>query len=553
MTLFRILIPTALLFAGAAAAQPPAPTPPPTPPQAVPAPAEEAPTPAPPAARQRAGRAFAPDAPMAPLPPRAMLAPVAPEWQDAPPTPAPAPVPHPAPKPAIADFDAPMPPMPPIDFDQDRLFELKEKIVDMEHNFKFDFDFDFPDMNDKIAIAGDRLSEMKMKFPFAFAPQAAGMGGKIRQNMSDDRAYEAGQRALEGRRYTEALEYFNQVAARGGNRADGAWYWKAYSLIKLGRADEARAALAELRKNYASSRWLDDAKALEVEAGKPVSPESESDEELKLIALNGLMQSDPDRAYPLLDNLLKSAQPPKIKRNAVYVLAQSNSPKAQQLLEQVARGEGNPDLQLTAIRYLGERRRQGGSNPVLAEIYNSSNDVNVKRAILNSLEGARDKDRLLQIAKTEKQQDLRLHAIRMLGSIQGTQSDIWALYQAEPTVEGKQQILETISGSAGNLDKLLEVARTEKEIKLRRFAINNLATSRAASTGDTLASMYTSEQDQDVKRSIIDALASQKNVKAMIQIARAEKDNRMQQRILERLVNMKSPEASDYLMEIIKK
>ena len=61
------------------------------------------------------------------------------------------------------------------------------------------------------------------------------------------------------------------------------------------------------------------------------------------------------------------------------------------------------------------------------------------------------------------------------------------------------------------------------------------------------------EQDQEIKRSIIDALASQKNVKAMIQIARAEKDNRMQQRILERLVNMKSPEASDYLMEIIKK
>ena len=120
-------------------------------------------------------------------------------------------------------------------------------------------------------------------------------------------------------------------------------------------------------------------------------------------------------------------------------------------------------------------------------------------------------------------------------------------------MEGKQQILETISGSAGNLDKLLEVARTEKEMKLRRFAINNLSTPRAASTGDTLASMYTSEQDQDVKRSIIDALASQKNVKAMIQIARAEKDNRMQQRILERLVNMKSPEASDYLMEIIKK
>jgi hypothetical protein len=431
---------------------------------------------------------------------------------------------------------------------------MKERMLEMQG--KFDMDMD---IQGKIAMAQDKLMtagsnfNFKFDFPFAMAPQATGVGGmKIRQMGNADRAYEAGQRALEGHRYTEALEYFNQVAAGGGNRADGAWYWKAYSLLKLGKADEARAAIAELRKSYASSRWLDDAKALEVEAGKPVSPESESDEELKLIALNGLMQSDPERALPLLDGLLKSAQPPSIKRKAVYVLAQSSSPKGQQMLEQVARGQGNPDLQLAAIRYLGEKRRQGGSNPVLAEIYGSSNDVNVKRAILGAFESARDKDRLLQIAKSEKDNDLRLHAIRLLGSMQGASADLWSLYGSESSPEIKQHILESLP-STGNLDKMLEVAKTEKDPKLRRFAIQNLASTRAATTGDTLAGIYTAEQDEAVKRSIIDALHSQRNVKAMIQIARAEKNSRMQQRILEQLVSMKSPEANDYLMEIIKK
>ena len=61
--------------------------------------------------------------------------------------------------------------------------------------------------------------------------------------------------------------------------------------------------------------------------------------------------------------------------------------------------------------------------------------------------------------------------------------------------------------SAGNLDKLLEVARTEKDPKLRRFAIQNLSTPRAATTGDTLATIYGSEQDEAVKRAIIDALS----------------------------------------------
>jgi hypothetical protein len=505
-----------LLLAGAAAAQPAPPPPPP-----------------------------APDVYAAPRPARAPRPVLAADM----PSPPQAPTPMAAPRPVLAPM-APLPPMPPMAIDQDRLFEMQEKAFEMqERAFEMqDMKFKF-NMDHQIAAVADSLTHLKLNMPFAYAPQQS---PAARARMSDDNAYAQGQRALEGRRYTEALEYFNQVAARGGNRADGALYWKAYSLIKLSRADEARAAIAELRKSHPSSRWLDDAKALEVEAGKPVTPESESDEELKLIALNGLMQSDPDRAFPLLESLLKSAQPPRIRRQAVYVLAQSNAPKAQQLLEQVARGQGNPDLQLSAIRYLGERRRQGGSNPVLAEIYGSSNDHNVKRTILSAFESARDKDRLIQIAKSEKEQDLRLHAIRLLGSIQGAQADMWSLFQSESTPEGKQMILESIP-SAGNLDKMVEVAKTEKDAKLRRFAINHLSNTRAATTGDALVQIYTNEADQEVKRSIVNALANQKNVKLLIQCARGEKDNRMQQRILEQLVNMKSPEASEYLMEIIKK
>jgi hypothetical protein len=218
----------------------------------------------------------------------------------------------------------------------------------------------------------------------------------------------------------------------------------------------------------------------------------------------------------------------------------------------MARGQGNPDLQILAIRSLGEKRRQGGSNPVLAEIYSSSNDPNVKRTVLSAFESVRDKDRLLAIAKSEQNQELRLHAIRMLGSIQGTQAEMWSLFQAEQSAEGKQMILESIP-SAGNLDKMLEVARTEKDPKVRRFAIHNLATQRAATTGDTLAQMYTSEQDQEVKRAIIDALSNQRNAKALITAARGENDTRMKQRIIERLVSLKTPEGNDYLMEILKK
>ena len=70
-------------------------------------------------------------------------------------------------------------------------------------------------------------------------------------------------------------------------------------------------------------------------------------------------------------------------------------------------------------------------------------------------------------------------------------------------------------------------------------------------TGDALVAMYP-DGDQDVKNAILDSLTSQRNAKAMVGLARAEKDPRLKQRIVERLAGMRSPEATDYLMEILK-
>jgi tetratricopeptide (TPR) repeat protein len=323
--------------------------------------------------------------------------------------------------------------------------------------------------------------------------------------MSADLLYGRGQSALDGRRWDEALNDFTQVVSKGGDRADGALYWKAYVLNKLGRRDDALAAIAELRKSYAASRWLDDAKALELEvkqaSGQPVSPESQTDEDLKLMALNGLMESDPDRAIPAVESLLKGAQPPRLKERALYVLAQSGSPKARQIVEQVARGgAGNPDLQVKAITYLGAAQRgivPGGQGretnaQVLFDIYNSSNDVNVKRAVLNSLSVNRDSDRLLQIAKTERNPELLMDVVRRLGPL-------------------------------------------------------------LASSADALTVIYNSSQDKNVKRAIVDDFYSRNNVKIMVSVARAERDPEMVRYIVGRLASMKSPEAADYLMEILKK
>jgi len=372
------------------------------------------------------------------------------------------------------------------------------------------------------------------------------------RHSDEDKAYQKGQTAIDGRRWDEAVQDFSTSAAENGPRADGALYWKAYALNKLGRREEALAALAELRKAYASSRWLDDAKALELEvrqaSGQKVNPNAEPDEDMKLLALNALMDSGDPRALPMLEKVLQSSQPPKVKEKALFVLAQSDSPKAHQILAQIARGGSNPDLQMKALNYLGimgsKENRQ-----ILSDIYASSGDTNVKRAILHSFMVSGDREHLLQAARSEKNAELRMDAIHQLG-ISGGQSELWQLYQAEPSIDVKEHILHSMF-VGGNSDKLIEVARNEKEIRLRKAAIHSLGI-MGEQTGPALASMYAAEKDPGLRGDIVNALFIQGNAKALVDLARKESNPEMKKMIVSKIAVMGSKEGTDYLMELLK-
>src|SRR5215472_5259193 len=143
-----------------------------------------------------------------------------------------------------------------------------------------------------------------------------------------------------------------------GHRADAALYWKAYSLNKAGQRAEATSTIAELRHDFPHSDWLKEAGALELQikqsTGQAIDPGRETDEDLKLLAIDGLMGSDPERAIPLLQNVLTNPNSSlKLKERALFVLAQSDSPQAGQIVGAIARGQSGPDLQVRAIHYLG--------------------------------------------------------------------------------------------------------------------------------------------------------------------------------------------------------
>ena len=120
---------------------------------------------------------------------------------------------------------------------------------------------------------------------------------KERERQREAELYEQGQEAMDQSRWDRAINAFDRVIELKGTRVDAALYWKAYSQNRQGLRAESLATIAQLTKAYPNSRYLKDAKALEVEVrsavGQPMRPENQSDEELKLMALAALQNADP--------------------------------------------------------------------------------------------------------------------------------------------------------------------------------------------------------------------------------------------------------------------
>jgi tetratricopeptide (TPR) repeat protein len=348
----------------------------------------------------------------------------------------------------------------------------------------------FRNLGDMVLLAQD----IAPKAPIApMAPMPMPRPAKGWNFDFDSGSYEAGKSALDNYSYEKAIDKFDKVisAKNPSSRADGAYYWKAYALNKLGKRDEALAALAELAKQFPQSGWLNDSKALQAEVqqakGQPVSPENQADEDLKLYAINALINSDADRAVPLLEGLLSNPKmSPRLKERALFVLAQSRSDKAHEIVGRYAKGGSNPDLQLTAVRYLGSYRSKE-SRQLLSEVYASVTDINVKRAVLRSFENSRDIEHLTAIAKSEQNVDLRREAIRQLGNIRDDQTtaSLVAIYGSQSDKEIKTEILNSL-GNQGAAKQIIECARQESDPELKKIAVRRLSEMRSKEATDFL-------------------------------------------------------------------
>jgi hypothetical protein len=369
-----------------------------------------------------------------------------------------------------------------------------------------------------------------------------------------DGSYESGKNYLNQKQYEQAILRFDRAIAAKGPRADGAVYWKAFAQFKLAKTDDALATIAQLRRDYDKSRYLADARVLEAEVRKPKDLAAIEDDDLLLLAINGLMNSDPPKAIPLIEGVLGRASSLKVKQRALYVLALSDQAQAHQILLNYAKGNGNPDLQREAINYLAQRRNKQTSSAELLDIYNSTSDTAIKMAVLSALRTTGASAPLVSVVNnTTAPMAIRQSALSNLTELVSPQ-ELWNLYQKETDRDLRQQMVSIFS-SMGAVDQLNQIVKTEKDAPVRQRAIRSLGNQKAERTGTTLVDIYTAEQDRDTKLAVISALATQNNADGLVSVARKETSLEIRTSIVKRLADMapRSKAAADYLAEIIKR
>ena len=369
-------------------------------------------------------------------------------------------------------------------------------------------------------------------------------------NAHEDELYSSAKDGLDNGEYDNAIKQFDEVIKIRGRRADGAMYWKAYALNKAGNKAQALIVLGELRKSYPRSNWLRDAGALEQEMRGGGNPENISDEELKLLALQSLLNTDPNKAIPLLEKIVQGNYSPKLKDKALFVLSQSGSDKAQQIMLALARSNNQPDLQRRAIRYMGMNGNTR-NHAVLKEIYNSSTDMAVKKSVFQAWLMAGDKDDVLAVARTEKNPELRREAIRYLGML-GGQNELRQLYKESTDPQAKENLLQAM-GMAGDVQGLTEAATSEKDPHIRLRAIRNLGLFGGEQASGTLVTIYNSNSDLETKKEVANALLLHGAGKELVALARKETNPQMKRELIQKMSLMNSPEISDYMMEILNK
>jgi len=426
-----------------------------------------------------------------------------------------------------------------------------------------------------------------------------------------DSLYRAAREALNRSRYREAAQSFHQIRdryPRSGYAAD-AYYWEAFALDRLGSKDDLSTALRVLEQQkqmHEAAATLREAEVLAtrirgklarmgdanaaervardaartMSAAERVARDAErstgraierrlqglsEDDALKMAALNALIMMDPERAVPLLTDLIRQREgvSPEMRQRALMVLAQHRTPEAEEVLFEVLQNDPDPDVQGFALIWLSQSSSERALDAIASILANSNEPELQHRAIvaLAQQNSPRAQAMLRDLVQREEVgPEARTMAIMMLGQHNSAENLAFLRdrYRTIDSPEIKARIVHALAMSKDPETQrwLLDIALSENEpVEVRQQALFMASQTGAISAAD-LIRLYDGSQNEEVRQHLLYAMSQHKDpavVDKMIAIARSDPNPEMRQRAIMWLSQSKDPRVPDLLMEIIRR
>jgi len=350
-----------------------------------------------------------------------------------------------------------------------------------------------------------------------------------------------------------------------------ALYWLAFSLKQQNKFPAADTVLTRLIQEHpASTGWVNDARAMRLEIAPRLRNTqvieqgvSDSDDEIRLAALQSLFEARPERAIAMATEILKpgSGSSRQLKEGTLTLLGDAETTDAIPLLVQVARNDTDMRVRRNATEALGEIEDSTVIEP-LQSLALQSTDSGVARAAIEGLaeQGSLARKALLEVVRSGSSVELRAEAVEALGEIEGDPAVVEDLLSIMSLAK-EPRIQEAVIEALGEIEltqaesALAQIARTSTNVEVRRSAVEALADHETESAAEALASLYDSEKVEAVKEEIIDALEGTESRSAMRklgQIAATETSGRLRTLAISALSKFEDPEAVRLLEQAFK-
>jgi len=395
-----------------------------------------------------------------------------------------------------------------------------------------------------------------------------------------------GQLALDRDEYRKAASAFNRAAAqsKATAREAEALYWYAFALHRAGAKNDLRKAaeaLVELQDLEMNSALYAEALDLAVRVKSDLARQGDAkaaqelaemvakqeDLKLKLTALRGMVNVNPEKAYVALERIVRDREPgsAELRSQAVYLLAQLHVEGTEDLLVDLARNDPDPEVRhqaVVALSQIGSAK----SIDVLIQLVNDAEDLEVKtRAVfaLSHQGGDRAAQALRNVAADPKQShENRAVAIYWLGQEGGRENGdehlayLRGLYEQLDDPELKQQLLLGVARSEtpATGEWLAEIALdSQEDLEARTMALH-WAGQQGHLPVAKLRELYRGVPEQEMREQVIYVLAhdgSDEAVQELITIAREEQDLELRQMAVFWIGEIGGDEAEQFLLEIL--